>query len=102
MTIAGKSALITGSLGGIGFATAKALAQQGCDITLNAFARPETIDARIAELQDMGVRAQYHPADLRQPQIADMIDTTQKVHGGLDTLATNAAVPIDGPSAAGR
>jgi NAD(P)-dependent dehydrogenase (short-subunit alcohol dehydrogenase family) len=49
MTLTGKSALITGSLGGIGFATAKALAEQGCDITLNGFAAPETIEARLTD-----------------------------------------------------
>jgi 3-hydroxybutyrate dehydrogenase len=49
MTFAGKSALITGSLGGIGFATAKALARDGADITLNGFAGADVIDARLIE-----------------------------------------------------
>jgi NAD(P)-dependent dehydrogenase (short-subunit alcohol dehydrogenase family) len=42
MPLAGKSALITGSLGGIGVAAAKALAKQGCNITRCGFATPET------------------------------------------------------------
>ena len=57
-----KSALITGSLGGIGFATAKALAERGCDITLNGFAAADVIDARLGELAALGVRARYHDA----------------------------------------
>jgi 3-hydroxybutyrate dehydrogenase len=40
MTAMRKSALVTGSLGGIGFATARALTVLGCDITLTGFARP--------------------------------------------------------------
>jgi 3-hydroxybutyrate dehydrogenase len=93
MTLTRKSALITGSLGGIGFATAKALAGQGCDITLNGFAAANVVEARLAELRDLGVRARYHGADLRQPaQIADLIETTQTEHGGLDILVNNAVV----------
>lgn len=91
--LADKSAVITGSLGGIGFATAKALAALGCDITLNGFAAQEVIDARLNELRDMGVRARYHSADLRKPQqIADMIESTQQAFGCLDILVNNAVV----------
>ena len=88
-----KSALVTGSLGGIGFATAKSLAESGYDITLNGFAPAELIEARLLELRALGVRARYHGADLRQPaQIADMIVTTRQAHGGLDVLVNNAVV----------
>jgi len=93
MSLAGKSALITGSLGGIGFATAKALAGLGCAVTLNGFAGPEVIEARLTDLQAMGARARYHAADLRQPgQIADLITSTQQAHDGLDILVNNAVV----------
>lgn len=93
MTFANKSALITGSLGGIGFATARMLAQQGCDITLNGFGPPETISARLAELRDLGIRARHHRADLRDPaQIKDLIETTRQEHGSLDILVNNAVV----------
>jgi 3-hydroxybutyrate dehydrogenase len=91
--LANKSALITGSLGGIGFATAKALAGLGCDITLNGFASAEIIEARLAELHELGVRVRYDCADLRQPaQIAHLIETTQREHGGPDILVNNAVV----------
>lgn len=89
----GKSALVTGSLGGIGFATARALAAAGCDVTLNGFAEPGVIEARLAELRGLGVRARHHGADLRQPsQIADMVEATRRAHGGPDILVNNAVV----------
>jgi 3-hydroxybutyrate dehydrogenase len=89
----GKSALITGSLGGIGFATAKALAAQGCNIMLNGFADAATIDARLAELHELGVQAAYHGADLRDPaQIGELVQAATATHGSLDILVNNAVV----------
>jgi 3-hydroxybutyrate dehydrogenase len=91
--LANKSALITGSLGGIGFATAKVLAGLGCDITLNGFAAAHVIEVRLSELRTLGVRARYDGADLRQPaQIAGLIETAQQEHGSLDILVNNAVV----------
>lgn len=47
----------------------------------------------MAELVAPGVRARYRGADLRQPaQIAELVETTQHEHGGLDILVNNAAV----------
>lgn len=97
----GKTALITGSLGGIGFATASALAAQGANIMLNGFADADTIRDRQAELRmTHGVDAAYHPADLRHPdQIAQMVKATAETLGGVDIVVNNAVVryfnPID-------
>ena len=96
--LAGKAALITGSLGGIGFATARALARMGCNITLNGFATGDVIEDRLNELRQLNVQAHYHPADLRDPaQIKDLIESTQAAAGGLDILVNNAVVRYFGP-----
>ena len=99
MTLQGKSALITGSLGVIGFATARALAAEGCAVMLNGFADAETIRARQDELASTyGVKAAYHGADLAQPaQIAALVDATVDAHGGLDILVNNAVVRAFAP-----
>src|ERR1700712_450053 len=97
----GKTALITGSLGGMGFATAMALAGQGANIMLNGFADADVIRDRQAELERThGVQAAYNGADLRfLEEIAGLVKATAETLGGVDIVVNNAVVryfnPID-------
>ena len=63
----GRSALITGSLDGIGFAIASALADKGCNVMLNGFGERALVDDRLAILRSKGVDADYHGCDLSVP-----------------------------------
>ncbi|RSZ35262.1 MULTISPECIES: 3-hydroxybutyrate dehydrogenase [unclassified Variovorax] len=86
----GKTALVTGSTSGIGLAIAKALAQQGANIVLNGFGDAEAPKAEIAAL---GVRAEYHGADMSKPdQIEDMMKFAASKFGRVDILVNNAGI----------
>jgi 3-hydroxybutyrate dehydrogenase len=87
----GKSALITGSLDGIGFAIARALASKGVNIMLNGFGDEELIKTRITTLKNLGVKASYHGADLSIPeQIEDLVKAAVKELGSVDIAVNNA------------
>jgi 3-hydroxybutyrate dehydrogenase len=90
----GKTALVTGSTSGIGLATARALAQAGCNITINGFGEAGAIEKeRVALEKDFGIKALYSPADMSKPaEIAVMIGETEKKFGSLDVLVNNAGI----------
>jgi len=86
----GKTALVTGSTSGIGFAIAKALAQQGAHIVLNGFGDAE---APKSQIEALGVRAEYHGADMSKPaQIEDMMKFAADRFGRVDILVNNAGI----------
>jgi len=86
----GKTALVTGSTSGIGFAIAKALAQQGAHIVLNGFGDAE---APKSQIEALGVRAEYHGADMSKPdQIEDMMKFSADRFGRVDILVNNAGI----------
>ena len=96
----GRCALVTGSVGGIGFATAKALAGLGCNIVLGGFADANTVSARQREIEALGVKALHDGADLRKAdEIAALVKTASDAFGSVDILVNNAVVrhiaPID-------
>jgi 3-hydroxybutyrate dehydrogenase len=90
----GKCALVTGSIGGLGYAIAEALAGQGCSIVLNDI----TPAAGAATAQDalrakFGVDALYVQADLADStQIARMIAAAAERFGAVDIVVNNAVV----------
>jgi len=90
----GKSALVTGSTSGIGLAIARAMAEQGADVTINGFGDKAAIEKERTGIEkDFGVKALYSPADMTKPaEIAAMVKTAQQSFGSLDVLVNNAGI----------
>ena len=86
----GKTALVTGSTSGIGLGIAKALARQGANIVLNGFGDSA---GPLAEIAALGVRVDYHGADMSRPeQISDMMSHAAQQFGRVDILVNNAGI----------
>lgn len=90
--LAGRTALVTGSVGSVGLEIATTLARQGCKVMLNGLGAPGEGDARSAELtKATGVAAAFHPADISDiAQIKDLVRTTEAKLGPVDILVNNA------------
>ena len=89
----GKTALVTGSTSGIGLGIATALARDGANIMLNGFGDAAQIDAVKRELAGLGVKVDYHPADMTKPaEIADLVKATAVRLGNVDILVNNAGI----------
>lgn len=104
--LAGRHALVTGSVAGLGYAMARGLALQGAAITLNGLAAAgvgETAAAALAE--EAGVTVAFDGADLAKvEQIEAMVAAATKRAGPVDILVNNAVIrhfqPIESFSAA--
>lgn len=89
----GKIALLTGASAGLGFATAKVLAQEGARIAINA-RDEERLSAAGDELAKTGAEVISLPGDVTDPETpAKLVGATLAVLGGLDLLFTNAGGP---------
>ena len=88
--LSGAVVLITGALTGIGRATALAFAKEGSRIVVSGRRQQEGADFA-AELQGMGVEAEFIYADVRQEKdIATLIERTVARFGRLDIAVNNA------------
>lgn len=89
----GKVAIVTGSgkRDGIGFATAKALAEKGASVVLTGRRRDE-LEELTAELKEQGYSVTCQLADLaNEEEIKSIIDCAVNTFGRLDILVNNAA-----------
>lgn len=92
-SLTGKTALITGSTSGIGLGIALAMAAQGAHIIMNGFGDAGEIETQRTEIEAMGVKAIYNPADMTKPdEISSMIKEAAAEMGGLDILVNNAGI----------
>lgn len=93
-SLAGRTALITGSSRGLGFAMARGLAEAGAHVVLNG-RHPETLQDRVGELNAAGLQASCAAFNATDEAAArDAIATIEADHGGLDILIANAGTNI--------
>jgi len=99
-SLAGKTALVTGSTSGIGLGIATELARDGANIILNGFGDAAEIERLRAGLSsECKVKVVYDAADMSKPDsIAAMMRRAGEL-GGVDLLVNNAGIqhvaPID-------
>jgi len=92
-SLQGRVAIVTGSARNIGRAIARALADAGAAVVINAKSSAADADAVVREIRDRGGQAVAKIADVGQPEAAaSLIDAAIAAFGRLDILVNNAAV----------
>jgi len=90
MSLAGKTAIITGSNSGIGLGIAKELARAGVNVVLNSFTDDQADHDLAAEItREFNVLARYIQADMSSPDDCRALVETA---GGCDILVNNAGI----------
>jgi 3-hydroxybutyrate dehydrogenase len=99
--LAGRSALVTGSTGGLGAAMADALASAGANVMLSGTQPRAAIEPLVREIASAhGVRVDYFSANLAKlGELEQLIAAARQLSGVVEILINNAVVrhfaPID-------
>ena len=97
-SLADKVVVITGASSGIGEASARLLAEQGCKLTLAA----RSVEKMEALAGELAADTLVVGADLTEPaDIANTVERTLERYGRLDIMLANAGVYIPGQFADG-
>lgn len=94
-----KIVVITGAGAGVGRATARHFALEGCDIGLIG-RDPGRLERAAAELRDMGVRTAVAPADVASAEAVDAAASAiEQALGPIDIWVNNAMATVFAPVA---
>jgi 3-oxoacyl-[acyl-carrier protein] reductase len=97
MSVAGKTAIVTGAGTGIGRATAALLAERGARVVAVGL-QPEALSETVEAITAAGGEAVAVDADVSDPAaIEHVAASAQEAFGGTDVLVNNAAVYPIGP-----
>jgi 3-oxoacyl-[acyl-carrier protein] reductase len=97
MSVAGKTAIVTGAATGIGGATAQLLAERGARVVASGL-QPEGLRATVEAITAAGGEAVAVEADVSDPAAIEAVAAhAQEAFGGTDIVVNNAAVYPLGP-----
>lgn len=89
----GRTALVTGSVQGIGLSVAKALAAAGARIAVHGLATAKQADEAIAAVSSAGApEARFFDADMRDVAAIDAMMDNLEEWGPVDVLVNNAGI----------
>lgn len=92
--VKGRWALITGASRGIGYLAAKFMAEQGCNLVLQA-RKLENLEKVISEVREMGVEAYPVAAELSNLQAVErMLTEVDALGKDIDIVLNNAGLQI--------
>ena len=87
--LTGKTAIITGGNGGIGFGIAKGLADAGANIVISARNQQKT-ESAVKQLQKLGAKVIGTVTNVQyENEVADMVKATLDEFGSVDILVNS-------------
>ncbi|MHB1303114.1 MAG: 3-ketoacyl-ACP reductase [Acidiphilium sp.] len=93
--MAAPAALVTGAAGGIGRATALALAREGFAVAVNDITESTDLDSLVGELSGAGIRCAAVVADISNLSQHDwLLSAAEAAVGPLSTLVNSAGVSV--------
>ena len=97
LQLAGKVAMVAGASRGLGYAVARALAAEGCAVSMVARDHTAICEAARTLGEETGADVLAMPADVRvAADLARWGDATERRFGGIDVLFTNTGGPAMG------